>query len=102
MIEQDAVAETVRLREEVEQLRHALAHRPETDRVVGMLMLASSCTADVGWAMLSRVSQTTNRKAREVSALISAHVGTGAALPADLTSALRDVLPPSSTSGRVL
>jgi hypothetical protein len=67
-------------------LRHALKHRPETDRVAGMIMLAASCGPDTAWAVLSTLSQHTNRKVRDVAAIISAQVQAGGGLPPDLTA----------------
>jgi hypothetical protein len=100
-IEQDLAQDNARLQQEVAhlektvtQLRYALDHRPDTDRVVGMIMLVASCGEETAWSMLAGVSQHTNRKARDVAALISAQVAAGHGLPPDLVTALGDVLPP--------
>ena len=109
LLEQDPAADTARLQQqvqqlqqEVQQLHYALEHRPETDRVVGMIMLVASCDAEAAWAVLARVSQNTNRKVRDVAALISAQVSTGYGLPPDLAEALTAVLPSRAAAVRQL
>lgn len=83
--------------DEAANLRHALATRPDIDRVVGMFMVLLSCSADAAWAALSRTSQQTNRKVVDISRLVAAFVaGHGPPLPGDVVRALGDVLPPST------
>jgi hypothetical protein len=84
--------ELARLRREVLQLRNALDHRPETERVVGMIMLMAACDADTAWRALSTVSQHTNRKVRDVAAMISVRVAAGHGLPAEIVSPLRQAV----------
>ena len=96
LAEQDPAEEAVRLRLEVAQLRYALTHRPPTEHVVGMIMLAASCDAATAWAVLAKISQDTNRKASDLAVLISAHVAAGQGLPADLTSAIADADRPAA------
>lgn len=93
---QDPAEEAARLRLEVGQLRYALTHRPPTEHVVGMIMLAASCDAAAAWAVLVKISQDTNRKASDLAVLISAGVAAGQGLPADLASALADADRPAA------
>lgn len=93
-----AQEEIDQLRQEVEQLRFALHHRPETDRVVGMIMLAASCSADTAWTVLSTVSQHTHLKVRDIAAVVSAHMAAGQGLTPDIAAVLRVMLsPPQAT-----
>ena len=82
------------LEAQVAQLSEALANRPAIEHVVGMLMLLMSCGPDTAWATLARVSQTTNRKVRDIAAAVADQVARGEGLPPDVVAALRDVLPP--------
>lgn len=98
--EQEPVGEVARLELEVRQLQYALSHRPPTERVVGMIMLAASCDADAAWAVLAKVSQHSNRKASDLAVLIGAHVAAGRGLPADVLSALEDARRPAAAAQR--
>ena len=104
-IDQGTTEETARLRldvarleQEVGHLRYALDHRPPSDHVVGMIMLMASCDERAAWALLAKVSQHTNRKVRDVAALITAQVAAGQGLPLDLITTLSDVLPPRTAA----
>ena len=52
-----------------------------------------SCGPDPAWATLARVSQTTNRKVRDIAAAVADQVARGEGLPPDVVAVLRDVLP---------
>lgn len=80
--------EAARLEQEVTQLQHALGHRPLTEHVVGMIMLIASCDEQAAWAMLSKASQDSNRKVRDLAALIGSQVAAGRGLPPDLWTVL--------------
>jgi len=90
--------DVARLEKTVTQLRYALDHRPPSDHVVGMIMLMGSCDEQAAWALLAKVSQNTNRKVRDVAALVTAQVASGQGLPLDLIAALSDVLPPRAAT----
>ncbi|GGM10659.1 ANTAR domain-containing protein [Nakamurella endophytica] len=91
-----------RLEQQVAQLRDALAHRPETEHVVGMLMFLLGCDRDTAWSVLVQVSQLSNRKVRDIAAAVVAHVVDGHPLDAQLSGLLRDAAGPVSgnRSGR--
>ncbi|MCT7353517.1 ANTAR domain-containing protein [Streptomyces sp. 15-116A] len=60
------------LREEIEQLRHAIASRPVIDQARGILMATHGCTSDEAWHVLREASQRSNTKLREVAAALTA------------------------------
>jgi len=93
----DRIAE---LQARVEQLQTALDNRPFIEHAVGMIMMLMPCTDDVAFAALTRVSQNTNRKLREVAAVITSAASSGRPLPADLVAALSEVMPPQARHAR--
>ncbi|WP_432139292.1 MULTISPECIES: ANTAR domain-containing protein [unclassified Streptomyces] len=76
------------LREEVEQLRHALDSRPVIDQARGVLMAVHSCTPEQAWHILREASQLSNTKLRTVAAAVT-DSATGPAPPHEVRSALR-------------
>ncbi|MFJ3507975.1 ANTAR domain-containing protein [Streptomyces luteogriseus] len=60
------------LREEVEQLRQAIASRPVIDQARGILMATHGCTSDEAWHILRETSQLSNTKLRDVAAAVTA------------------------------
>ena len=82
--EQDAL-----LRLKVEQLTGAVASHDHIAKVKGMLMLALGLSDEQAWQLLVRLSQTTNRKLRDVVTLLGDHLIQQSPLPDDL----RDRLP---------
>ncbi|MFF4252090.1 ANTAR domain-containing protein [Streptomyces sp. NPDC001663] len=94
------------LREEVEQLRQAIASRPVIDQARGVLMATHSCTSDEAWNILREASQRSNIKLHTVAAAVTAGTETaGPAPPEELRRALRTAitrcLAESSRSGSV-
>jgi len=91
----------VALEDHVAHLQLALDNRPLIEHAVGMIMLLMPCTEDIAFAALRHVSQNTNRKLRDVAALITEAASAGRPLAADLMAALHEVMPPQvSGSGR--
>ncbi|MEV0977974.1 ANTAR domain-containing protein [Streptomyces sp. NPDC049915] len=81
------------LREEIAQLRQAIASRPVIDQARGMLMAAHGCTSQEAWTILRETSQLSNTKLRTVAAMVTAGAGSeGTPLPDDIRSALRTAL----------
>ncbi len=80
------------LREEVEQLRHAMASRPVIDQARGVLMAVHACTSDEAWHILREASQLSNTKLHTVAAAITASAGNGPPPPPELRTALRTAL----------
>ncbi|WP_030859677.1 ANTAR domain-containing response regulator [Streptomyces sp. NRRL S-37] len=81
------------LREEVEQLRQAIASRPVIDQARGILMATCGCTPDEAWHLLREVSQLSNTKLRTVAEALTAGTGAeGAAPPEEVRAALSKVL----------
>lgn len=81
------------LREEVEQLRQAIASRPVIDQARGILMAAYGCTSDEAWHILREASQLSNTKLRAVAeALTSSTEAEGAAPPEEVRAALSRAL----------
>ncbi|WP_324789807.1 ANTAR domain-containing protein [Streptomyces sp. H51] len=77
------------LREEVGQLRHAIASRPVIDQARGVLMATHSCTAQEAWDILREASQLSNTKLRAVAAAVTAGAeGDGPPPPPALRRAL--------------
>lgn len=58
------------LREEVEQLKLALASRATIEQAKGILMGAERCSADTAFEILKRASQRENVKLRDIAARI--------------------------------
>jgi len=94
--EQQLILRVRQLEEHIEHLQYALEHRPTIEHAIGMIMILMPCTESVAVAALKHVSQTTNRKLRDVAALITTATGTGQPVPHDVATALNDVLPARS------
>ena len=84
----------------VEQLQTALDHRPRIEHAVGMIMMLVPCGEELAIAALEEVSQNTNREVVDVADLITSSASRGRPLPADLVTALGDVLPPQTRRSR--
>ncbi|MDH6215497.1 AmiR/NasT family two-component response regulator [Streptomyces pseudovenezuelae] len=81
------------LRQEVQQLRRAIASRPVIDQARGVLMATHTCTSDEAWEVLREASQLSNTKLRTVAAAVTAGARTGGPrLSPELRSALRTAL----------
>ncbi|MEU3251463.1 ANTAR domain-containing protein [Streptomyces sp. NPDC006997] len=82
------------LREEIEQLRFAIASRPVIDQARGILMATHGCSSDQAWEVLREASQLSNTKLRAVAASVTASTEhpDGPPLPAELREALRTAL----------
>lgn len=52
------------------QMREAMEHRAVIEQAKGIVMAQQRCTADEAFARLSRISQDTNRKLRDVAAAL--------------------------------
>jgi GAF domain-containing protein len=59
------------------QLQEALESRALIEQAKGVLMARERCSADEAFERLRHVSQTTNRKLRDVAAALVTHVGNG-------------------------
>ncbi|MFJ4814063.1 ANTAR domain-containing protein [Streptomyces sp. NPDC088801] len=78
------------LREEVEQLRQAIASRPVIDQARGILMATHGCTSDEAWHILRETSQLSNTKLRDVAAAVTASAEADGPPPsAELRTALK-------------
>ncbi|MDX2595099.1 MULTISPECIES: ANTAR domain-containing protein [Streptomyces] len=78
------------LREEIEQLRHAIDSRPVIDQARGILMAAHGCGPERAWDILREASQRSNTKLREVAAAVTASTAPeGPVPPEELRTALR-------------
>ncbi|MEU1134391.1 ANTAR domain-containing protein [Streptomyces sp. NPDC005900] len=62
---------------ELDQLGTALRTRPVVDQACGIVMHVLGCEADAAFAVLRRISQTTNRKLAEVAAALVETKGRG-------------------------
>ncbi|MVO89512.1 ANTAR domain-containing protein [Streptomyces sp. p1417] len=68
MVEQDDFTDRVTvLRQEVHQLREAVASHAVVDQAIGMVVALGGMRPDEGWQVLKSVSQHTNTKLREVA-----------------------------------
>jgi two-component system, response regulator / RNA-binding antiterminator len=87
-------AEQLRLlREEVEQLRRAIASRPVIDQARGILMATHACTSDEAWTILREASQLSNTKLRLVAEAVTASTGTDSPPPPEeVRTALRTAI----------
>ncbi|WUG05368.1 ANTAR domain-containing protein [Streptomyces sp. NBC_00467] len=73
-----ADAEAAALREEVDQLRQALASRGAViDQAVGIVMALGRLPADEAWHVLREVTQRTNSKLHLVAQLLTAWAESG-------------------------
>ncbi|MEV0633884.1 ANTAR domain-containing protein [Streptomyces sp. NPDC050619] len=81
------------LREEVDQLRQAIASRPVIDQARGILMATQACTSDEAWTILRQASQLSNTKLRTVaSALTASTEADGPPPPEEVRTALRTAM----------
>lgn len=81
------------LREEVEQLRQAIASRPVIDQARGILMAAHACTSEEAWLVLRETSQLSNTKLRTVAAALTAGTeADGPTPPQEVRTALRTAI----------
>ncbi|MFE6283640.1 ANTAR domain-containing response regulator [Streptomyces sp. NPDC057877] len=82
------------LREEIAQLRFAIASRPVIDQARGILMAIHACTSDQAWDILREASQLSNTKLRTVAATVTASTEhpDGPPPPTELRNALRTAL----------
>ncbi|WP_107410223.1 ANTAR domain-containing response regulator [Streptomyces luteocolor] len=62
---------------ELDQLGAALRTRPVVDQACGIVMHVLACDADAAFAVLRRISQTTNRKLADVAAALVETKGRG-------------------------
>lgn len=76
------------LREEVRQLRHAIAWRPVIDQARGVLMARYECSSRQAWDILRETSQLSNTKLRTVAAAVVAAATRGTTPPQRLREAL--------------
>ncbi|MBX9360440.1 ANTAR domain-containing protein [Streptomyces massasporeus] len=79
------------LREEVQQLKEAVASHAVVDQAIGMVVAFGRISPDQGWAVLKEVSQHTNIKLRNVAELILVWGRTGV-MPEEIRAALEDAL----------
>lgn len=82
------------LEAELQNMQAALTSRPRIEHAIGMIMMLMPCSEPVAAAVLKKVSQNTNRKVRDVADLITTAASIGRAVPADVASALEDMMPP--------
>ncbi|MFI2436769.1 ANTAR domain-containing protein [Streptomyces sp. NPDC018693] len=87
----DETARTQELREEVDQLKEAVASHAVVDQAIGMVVALGRVSPDQGWAVLKEVSQHTNIKLRNIAELILIWGRTGQ-LPQEIRAALEDAL----------
>ncbi|MGW2689381.1 ANTAR domain-containing protein [Streptomyces sp. NPDC001414] len=86
--EADAV---LHLREEIDQLKEAVASHAVVDQAIGMVVALGRVTPDQGWQVLKEVSQHTNIKLRSVAELILVWGRTGD-MPTEIRAELEDAL----------
>ncbi|MCW0215683.1 MAG: ANTAR domain-containing protein [Pseudonocardia sp.] len=77
------------LRERAGQFERALRSRPVIEQAKGMLMLRHGCGDERAFELLVAASQASNRKLRDVAALLVDALPAGGALPPDLEAALQ-------------
>ncbi len=82
------------LEHEVAHLRQGLANARHIGMAIGLLAHQFSCTTDQAWALLVRLSQDSNAKAREVArVLVEGFNGQGRAEDAELMTVVTSQLP---------
>lgn len=77
------------LQQQVEQLRQALRSRDLIGQAKGMIQLTATCDEDTAWAVLVRVSQTTNRKVADLAAELVAGLTNRQALSDELRQSVQ-------------
>ena len=88
------------LLERVEQLETALRSRPTIEQAKGMIMMVHRCDDEQAFRVLIAVSQSSNRKLREVAAEIVAALPTDEQLPPDIAAAFDNEARRLRTAGR--
>jgi hypothetical protein len=83
------------LEAEVDQLRAAMASRATIEQAKGILMLLTSCSAQVAFDLLAHISSHTHRKVRDVAQSITESASGTARLPDDICAIIRDACPPT-------
>ena len=78
--------------QEVLTLRQAVLSRDIIGQAKGMIRLIAGCDDTRSFEILSRLSQDTNRRLREVATEIVQSGATGAAVPADVAVRLSELL----------
>ncbi|MEU2624099.1 ANTAR domain-containing protein [Streptomyces sp. NPDC007157] len=81
----------LRLQEEIDQLKEAVASHAVVDQAIGMVVALGRVTPDEGWEVLKEVSQHTNIKLRNIAELILIWGRTGD-MPAEIRARLEDAL----------
>jgi hypothetical protein len=92
----DVETELELLRSRVADLENALHSRSGIDQAIGMVMLARRIDADAAWDILSKLSQDTNIKVRDLAAAMVGLVSggsTGVETTVLREAALRALLP---------
>jgi AmiR/NasT family two-component response regulator len=72
--------------ERITQLESALRSRPVIEQAKGMLMLVLRCDEDHAFRRLIAVSQSSNRKLRDIATEIVETLRHGGSLPADVAA----------------
>ncbi|MFJ1971125.1 ANTAR domain-containing protein [Streptomyces sp. NPDC087903] len=81
------------LREELEQLRHALTSRPVIDQARGILMATHAIPSDRAWQILREASQLSNIKLRTIAETVTASTQDDGPLPPEkIRTALRTAI----------
>jgi hypothetical protein len=89
------------LLEQIDQLRVALMSRDIIGQAKGMLRLLARCDEEAAFHVLAEVSQSTNRKLRDVAAVIVDSLANNRDLPTDITVAIRRSLDQHADTDRV-
>jgi hypothetical protein len=91
----DDAATVQALEAEVEQLRAAMASRATIEQAKGILMLLTTCSAQVAFDLLAHISSHTHRKVRDVAQSITESATGSSRLPDDVCAIIRDACPPT-------
>lgn len=94
----DHAPATAGLREEIGQLKTALASRAVIDQAIGVVVAYGGVGPDQGWEVLTDISQHTNVKLREVAAHLLLWPQS-TSLPPEIRSALDAALERQKTEG---
>lgn len=73
--------------ERIAQLESALRSRPVIEQAKGMLMLVHRCDEEQAFRLLIAVSQSSNRKLRDIAVEIVRTLPDGGVLPVDIAEA---------------
>ncbi|MEN8654273.1 ANTAR domain-containing protein [Streptomyces sp. 21So2-11] len=93
-----ATAELRSLREEVAQLKQAVASHADVDQAIGVICAVGQLTPDQAWEVLVEVSQHTNTKVRSVADRLVEWTCEGS-LPPDIEVALKASMARQSPCG---